>query len=360
MPNPTPTGAAALIDALRASLRGTVIDREHPAYERARRVWNGLIDRRPTVIARCADAADVAACVRLAGEHRPPVSIRGGGHQVAGSAVCDDGLVIDLSAVRGVEVDAERRVARVQGGATWGDVDTATQQHGLCTPGGEVSTTGVAGFTLGGGMALTMRRYGLACDNLRSIEIVTADGEVRTARAGEHDDLFWAARGAGRGIGVVTGFEFELHALGPDVAVVTAFHAYERAGEILRAWDELAHAVPETVTPQLILWSVPPDPTIPDDLHGLKAVVVGRAAADAAVADRAAHARRSGGARRQGRERLRSSRRPLQPQHRCRLDRPFARSGGGGLGARHVGGDATPRQRRRVRQLRRAGRRTGG
>ena len=267
-------GGAGLIDGLRGALRGDVIDPTHAEYDAARSVWNGLIDRRPAVIARCADAADVAEAVRLARTFRPPVSIRGGGHQVAGSAVCDDGLVIDMSAMRGVEVDADRRVALVQGGATWGDVDTATQGVGLAVPGGEVSTTGVAGFTLGGGMALTSRKFGLACDNLRSVEVVTADGEVRHADRDQHADLFWAARGAGRGIGVVTSFAFDLHPLGPEVAAATVFYPYGEAGRILRVWRDLAPSMPETVTPQLILWSVPPDPAIPEALHGEKCVIV--------------------------------------------------------------------------------------
>jgi FAD/FMN-containing dehydrogenase len=264
----------ALIDGLRGALRGAVIDPAHAEYDTARSVWNGLIDRRPAVIARCADEADVGEAVRLARAFRPPVSIRGGGHQVAGSAVCDDGLVIDLSAMRGVEVDADRRVAHVQAGATWGVLDAATQRAGLMVPGGEVSTTGVAGFTLGGGMALTSRRFGLACDSLRSVQVVTADGEARHAHREQHADLLWAARGGGRGIGVVTSFEFDLHPLGPDVAAATVFYPYEDAARILRTWRELAPAMPETVTPQLILWSVPPDPAIPEALHGERCVVV--------------------------------------------------------------------------------------
>jgi FAD/FMN-containing dehydrogenase len=263
-----------VIDALRTSLRGEVIDRDHPDYHQARRVWNGLIDRHPAVIARCADTDDVVEAVNVAREFRPTVSIRGGGHQVAGSAVCDDGLVIDLSAMNDVEVDAERRVARAGGGATWGDVDRATQRFGLATPGGEVSTTGIGGFTLGGGMGLLMRAHGLACDNLRAIEIVTADGEVHRASRVEHPDLFWAARGGGRGLGVVTSFEYDLHPIGPDVAVATVFYPYEDAVRIMRAWRDYVPTSPESVTPQLILWSVPPDPALPAELHGQPTVVV--------------------------------------------------------------------------------------
>jgi FAD/FMN-containing dehydrogenase len=277
-----------ITSTLRTSFQGEVIAPIDPAYDEARRVWNGLIDRRPGVIARCAAPGDAVEAVRLAARHRPPVSIRGGGHQVAGSAVCDDGLVIDLSRMRRVEVDPEARVARVEGGATWGDVDRATQRYGLATTGGEVSTTGVAGFTLGGGMGLFMRRHGLACDNLRAIEIVTADGELRRADAETHSDLLWAARGGGRGIGVVTALELDLHPLGPEVAVAQVMYPYDQAERILEAWPELALSAPDTVTPQLILWSVPPAPEIPEELHGLKTVIaVGLYAGDPGEAEEA-------------------------------------------------------------------------
>jgi hypothetical protein len=265
--------ADEMVADLRSSVRGEVIDRAHPAYDAARRVWNGLIDRHPAVIVRCTGTADVVEAIRVAREHRPPVSIRGGGHQIAGSGVCDDGLVIDLSAMKGVHVDSTARTARAQGGVTWGVLDRETQLFGLATPGGEVTTTGVAGFTLGGGMGLTMRAHGMACDNLRSIEIVTADGMVRTASSEEHQDLYWAARGGGRGIGVVTSFELDLHPLGPDVASAQLLYPYDDAERILRAWPEVALAAPESVTPQLILWSIPPDPEIPVELHGTKVVV---------------------------------------------------------------------------------------
>jgi FAD/FMN-containing dehydrogenase len=264
----------AISEALLERMRGPVLDRTHPEYDAARRVWNGLIDRHPAVIARCADTADVVEAVALARRFRPVVSIRGGGHQVAGSAVCDDGLVIDLSAMRGVHVDPVARTARVQAGARWADVDRATQLFGLATPGGEVSQTGVAGLTLGGGMGLIMRAHGLACDNLRSLEIVTADGVVRTASPSEHPDLFWAARGGGRGLGVVTSFEFDLHPLGPQVATAQVFYPYDQARQVLRAWRDLTPEIPETVAPEVVLWNIPPDPAIPPELHGQKMVVV--------------------------------------------------------------------------------------
>lgn len=264
----------AMVAALRSGMHGAVLDRSHADYDQARLVWNGLVDRYPAVIARCAGTADVVEAVRVAREQRPVVSIRGGGHQVAGSAVCDDGLVIDLSAMRGVHVDPVRRTARVQAGATWADVDRATQLFGLVVPGGEVSQTGVAGFTLGGGMGLLMRAHGLACDNLRSVEIVTADGAVRTASRHEHTDLFWAARGGGRGIGVVTSFEFDLHALGPQVALAQVLYPYEQARDVLSAWRDLTPHLPDTVAPQFVLWSIPPDPDTPQELHGAKVVMV--------------------------------------------------------------------------------------
>lgn len=254
-------------------MQGEVIDRSHPEYDRARQVWNGLIDRYPAVIARCAGTADVVAAVRAAAHHRPEVSIRGGGHQVVGSAVCDDGLVIDLSRMKGVYVDPANRIARVQPGVTWGELNRETQVFGLVTPGGEVSTTGVAGFTLGGGMSHLQRAYGLSCDNLRAVEIVTADGVVRRANRDEHPDLLWAARGGGRGIGVVTWLEYDLHPLGPEVAVAQVLYPYEDAERILRDWPEVALAAPRTVTPELALWCVPPSPSIPPEWHLAKVVM---------------------------------------------------------------------------------------
>ncbi|CUW25401.1 FAD-binding oxidoreductase [Streptomyces reticuli] len=268
-------GERALAERLRSSLRGEVIDRGHPGYDEARAVWNGLIDRRPAVIARCAGTADVVEAVAASREHRPVVSIRGGGHQVAGSGVCDDGLVIDLSPMKGVHVDPSARTARAQAGVTWGELDRETQLHGLVTPGGEISATGIAGLTLGGGLGFVMRTFGLSCDSVRSLEIVTADGVVRTASREEEPDLFWAARGGGRGLGVVTSFEFDLHALGPEVAGVLVLHAQERAEEVLRAWRDATYTAPETVTPEILLWSVPAGPAIPPELHRSNCVMVG-------------------------------------------------------------------------------------
>ncbi len=203
-----------------------------------------------------------------------PVSIRGGGHQVAGSAVCDDGIVIDLSPMTGVHVDPVARTARVQAGARWHDVDRATQLFGLATTGGEMSLTGVAGLTLGGGMGLLHRAFGLACDNLRSIEVVTADGVVRTASRQDHPDLFWAACGAGRGLGVVTSFEFGLHPLGPDVAVAQVAYDIADAPAVLRGWRELTANAPNSVTTKAVTWIVPSHPHLPAELHDRNVVLV--------------------------------------------------------------------------------------
>src|SRR3712207_5606833 len=189
--------------------------------------------RSPALIARCTATGDVAKAVRFAREHDLLVAVRGGGHNVAGNAVCDGGLVIDLSAMRGVHVDPQARTVRAQGGATWGDVDRETQVFGLAAPGGVVSTTGIAGLTLHGGMGYLRRKYGLSIDSLLSVDIVTADGQVRTASADQHEELFWAVRGAGSNFGVVTSFEFRVHPVGPTVMLCAPVYALEDAPAVL-------------------------------------------------------------------------------------------------------------------------------
>lgn len=249
-------------------------DIEDPAYDDARHVWNGLIGRRPALIIRPTGTADVLEAVNFAREHHLLLSVRGGGHNVAGNAVNDGGAVIDLSSMRGVFVDPARRIARVQGGATWGDVDRETQVHGLATTGGQVSTTGVAGLTLHGGLGVLHRKYGLTIDNLLSVEIVTADGQVRTASATEHPDLFWAVRGAGSNFGVVTWFEFALHPLGPEIAMAVPIFALEDAPVVLRKYRDFAATAPDEMGPQAIFWSVPAIEDFPQDLHGKPILVV--------------------------------------------------------------------------------------
>ena len=217
-------------------------------------MFNGMIDRRPALIVQCADEADVAAAVTQARERSLEAAVRGGGHNVAGNAVCDDGLVIDLSRMRGVEVDPVRRRARVQGGATWGDFDTATQAHGLATPGGVVSSTGVAGLTLGGGIGVLRGLYGLTCDSLIAAELVTASGERVSASADENSDLLWGLRGGGGNFGVVTSFEFALHPLGSVVSGLIDF-AYSR--DFLKFYDEFTGGAPDELAFDLVVHRSP-------------------------------------------------------------------------------------------------------
>ncbi|HUG15993.1 MAG TPA: FAD-binding oxidoreductase [Thermomicrobiales bacterium] len=261
------------IDAFAASLRGTLIRPGDDQYERARRVWNGMIDKRPGLIARCAGTADVVTAVRFAREAGLQVAVRGGGHNVAGNAVNDGGIVIDLSPMKGISVDSQRRLARAQGGVTWGDLDRETQVHGLATPGGEVSMTGIAGYTLSGGLGLLHRKWGLACDNLLSVEVVTADGDVVHASATKNPDLFWAVRGGGGNFGVVTWFEFQLHPLGPEVFSATTIYALDDALSIMRAWRDFTLHAPNEVTSQAVFWSLPAIPDFPEEMHGMPILI---------------------------------------------------------------------------------------
>jgi FAD/FMN-containing dehydrogenase len=269
---PVATGEA--LDALTASVRGGVLRPGQAGYDDARRVWNGMIDRRPELIARCAGAADVIDAVRFARADGLAVAVRGGGHNVAGSAVGDGAVMVDLSPMRGVRVDPTARTVRVAGGATWADVDRETQVFGLATPGGVVSTTGVGGFTLGGGYGMLRRQYGLTCDNLRSADVVTAAGELVTASADEHADLFWALRGGGGNFGVVTSFEFACHSVGPEVFLCAPLYPLERAAAVLPAWRDFMARVPEALSANAALWTVPAIPDVPAALHGRPVVVV--------------------------------------------------------------------------------------
>lgn len=217
---------------------GEIFGPADAGFEDARAVWNAMIDRRPTVIARCRDASDVQAAVRLAVSRNLPIAIRGGGHNVAGHAVCDNGLMIDLSLMRGVEVDAANRIAKVEGGALWRDVDAATQDYGLATPGGLISDTGVAGLTLSGGIGWLRAQHGLAIDNLIAADVVTADGRLVRASAKENPDLLWALQGGGGNFGVVVRFEFALHPVGPEVMFAAPIYAVEDGPGPIRAWRD--------------------------------------------------------------------------------------------------------------------------
>jgi FAD/FMN-containing dehydrogenase len=255
--------------------RGRLISSDHAEYDSARSVWNGAIDRRPRLIARCIGSGDVGAAVRFARDNDLEIAIRGGGHNVAGTAVCDDGIVIDLSAMRGVRVDPANRTVWVQGGALWGDVDRETQAHGLATTGGIVSHTGVAGLALGGGVGWLMRKHGLTIDNLLGADVVTADGETVRASADEHPDLFWALRGGGGNFGVVTAFEFRLHSVGPTVLAGPLLWDASDVIEVLRFYRDFVRDAPEELGTVVRFGTAPPLPVIPAALHWRPVVMIG-------------------------------------------------------------------------------------
>jgi FAD/FMN-containing dehydrogenase len=255
--------------------QGQQITADHAEYDTARAVWNGAIDRSPRLIARCSGAQDVLTAVRFAREHGLEIAVRGGGHNVAGTAVCDDGIVIDLSTMRAVRVDPDRRTARVQGGALWSDVDHAAQAHALATTGGIVSHTGVAGLTLGGGLGWLMRKHGLTVDNLLAADVVTADGELLRASHDQHPDLFWALRGGGGNFGVVTSFEFRLHPVGPEVLAGPILWDASDTREVLRFYREFVRNAPDELGTVVRFGTAPPLPVIPEALHWRPVILVG-------------------------------------------------------------------------------------
>ena len=276
------------IESLRADCSGAVIEPGDPAYDDARAVWNGMIDKRPRLIARCQGVADVIRAVDFVGETDLPLAVRGGGHNVAGTAVCDDGLVIDLSEMTAVSVDPEEQTARVQAGATWADVDHETQAFGLATPGGVVSDTGVAGLTLGGGIGHLRCKYGLTCDNLRSVDLVTAEGEFVTASAEENADLFWGLRGGGGNFGIVTSFEFDLHPVGPAVATCFVLYSAESAESCLRQYREYVADSPDEVTTLTSVGVMPDEELFDEDVvDDLKIGFLGCHAGDPDAGERA-------------------------------------------------------------------------
>lgn len=246
----------ASVQTFAAKLRGPLLRPGTTGYDEARGVWNLMIDRRPALIARCRGAADVIAAVNFARDTGLIVSVRGGGHNVAGNAVCDGGLMIDLSLMKSVRVDVEARAARAEPGVTWLDFDTETQAFGLATTGGVVSTTGIAGLTLGGGLGWLQGSYGLACDNLISADVVTADGRLVTASARENEDLFWGLRGGGGNFGVVTSFEYRLHPVGPLYGGLLAY-PLERARIVFETWEKTTRNIPDQLTTQFGLLTAP-------------------------------------------------------------------------------------------------------
>ncbi|WP_119065214.1 FAD-binding oxidoreductase [Aggregatilinea lenta] len=262
------------LDELSARFAGRLIRPGDGDYDDARAVWNGMIDRHPALIARCSAVADVAAATKFARTHGLPVSVRGGGHHVAGSAVADSGLVVDLTDMTRVDVDPAARTIRAEGGARWGELDHAAQRYGLATPGGVVSDTGIAGLTLGGGFGWLRRTYGLSCDNLVSVEMVTAAGSVVTASETENPDLFWAVRGGSGGLGIVTSFEYRLHPVGPDLMVAVVFYPGDAAHDVLRFYRKYAASTPDEVNTFAILGVVPELEDLPVEAHGQPCVLL--------------------------------------------------------------------------------------
>ena len=257
------------LDSLRSRFRGEIIQPGDPSYDSARKVHNGMIDKRPAVIARCVDVADVLAAVDFGRENKLLTAIRGGGHNAGGLGVCDDGLVIDLSRMKGVRVDPVGRTARVEGGCVWGDVDHATHPFGMAVPSGFISTTGVAGLTLGGGIGYLTRRFGLTIDNLLGVDIVLADGKFATASTEENPDLFWAVKGGGGNFGVVTSFLFRMQPVKTVYAGPT-FWPLEQTVEVMKAYREFILKAPEGVNGFFAFLTIPPAPMFPPNLHNMK------------------------------------------------------------------------------------------
>jgi FAD/FMN-containing dehydrogenase len=256
----------AAVQDFTSRLRGELIRPGDASYEQARKLYNGMIDKRPALIAYCVDIADVIAAVNFAREHKLTLAVRGGGHNGAGLASCDDGLVIDLSRMKGIRVDPAARTARVEGGCTWGEVDHATHAVGLATPSGFLSTTGVGGLTLGGGIGYLSRTLGLTIDNLLGVDIVLADGSFVTASPEEHADLFWAVRGGGGNFGVVTSFLFKLHPIS-TVYGGPMFWPIEQAADILRFWRDFILSAPEDINGWFAFVTVPPAPPFPEQFQ---------------------------------------------------------------------------------------------
>jgi FAD/FMN-containing dehydrogenase len=259
---------ATKVEELKGGFQGEVLLPSDGAYDSARKIWNAMIDKRPAVIARCATTSDVVRGVNFARDNGLVLAVRGGGHHIAGNALCDDGLVIDLSRMKAARVDPARRRVTIEGGATLGDLDAATQVHGLATPVGINSTTGIAGLTLGGGFGWLSRKYGMTVDNLESAEVVTAAGAVVRASATEHPDLFWGLRGGGGNFGVVTRFEFRLHPVGPDVLSGLIVYPLAEAKAVLQQYRDFVAQAPDDLAVWTVLRHAPPLPFLPKAVHG--------------------------------------------------------------------------------------------
>lgn len=262
------TFSSSAVDALRATMRGELLDEAHPAYDNTRVVWNGMIDRKPALIARCRNAADVVASVNFTRAHQLALAIRSGGHNVAGYAVCHGGLMIDMSLMNGVRLSPTLDRAYVEGGAQWIDVDAATAPFNRATPGGLISATGVAGLTLSGGIGWLRGRHGLTCDNLVGADVVTADGRLVHTSETENPELLWALRGGGGNFGVVVNFEFELHEIPDELMFCAPIYPEERANEIIPLWRNFMATAPERLSGLAEFSTIPNDPAYPENTWG--------------------------------------------------------------------------------------------
>jgi FAD/FMN-containing dehydrogenase len=262
------------IDRLKTNVKGQIVLPADPNYDEVREIWNATIDRRPAIIVQCAAADDVPQAIALARENKLEISIRGGGHHIAGNALCDRGVTIDLSTMKNVRIDAQKMRAYVEPGATLGDFDKAAQVHGLATPVGINSTTGIAGLTLGGGFGWLTRKYGLTIDNLVCAEMITADGNKIRTSANENPDLFWAIRGGGGNFGVVTEFEFALHPVGPEVLAGLIVFPFSQAKQVLTQYRKFAQSAPEELNVWAALRKAPPLPFLPEHVHGKEVVIL--------------------------------------------------------------------------------------
>ena len=269
--------AAQLSEAIariKGTIKGRVLAPDDPNYDQARQIWNAMIDRRPAVIVQPADAADVGPAIQFARANALEISVRGAGHNIAGNAVCNGGMMIDFSNMRNVRVDAGKKRATVGPGATLADLDNATQQHGLATPVGINSTTGIAGLTLGGGFGWLTRKHGMTIDNLISAEVVTAGGKGLRASEKDNAELFWALRGGGGNFGVVTEFEFALHPVGPEILAGLIVFPFAQAKQVLTRHRQFASAAPEDLSVWAVLRQAPPLPFLPENVHGREVVVL--------------------------------------------------------------------------------------
>jgi len=261
-------------EPLKSAIKGKVLSASDSGYEEARQIWNAMIDRRPALIVRCAEAADVTAAIAFARHNRLEISMRGAGHNIAGNAICDGGLMIDFANMKKVRVDTAKRRAYVEPGATLADLDESTQAHGLATPVGINSTTGIAGLTLGGGFGWLTRKYGMTIDNLISVDVVTAEGKQIRASESENADLFWAIRGGGGNFGVVTRFEFQLHAVGPEIFAGLMVFPFAQAKKILDQYRRFVASTPEDLNVWVVLRKAPPLPFLPENVHGKEVIIL--------------------------------------------------------------------------------------